>query len=102
MPQRTGESCEAEGEKNVAGISPTLERHYTVAEVAKLWNLRPDAVRRLFRNEPGVLILGDANPRGKRRYLTIRIPVSVLERVHRHFINAHLFYIYSKQYRSIC
>lgn len=59
------------------------ERHYAVAEIAALWNLSVDAVRKLFRNEPGVLVLGDANPRGKRRYVTLRIPASVLERVHR-------------------
>lgn len=59
------------------------ERHYTVAEVAVLWNLSKDAVRRVFQNEPGVLVLGDTNPRRrKRRYLTLRIPQSVLERVH--------------------
>jgi hypothetical protein len=47
-----------------------------------MWNLSVDAVRKRFRNEPGVLMLGDANPRGKRRYVTLRIPASVLERVH--------------------
>jgi hypothetical protein len=66
-----------------ASSSPALERHFTVAEVAQMWNLSEDAVRKRFRNEPGVLMLGDANPRGKRRYLTLRIPSSVLERVHR-------------------
>ena len=72
--------------------SLAFERHFSVAEVANMWNLSPDAVRRLFRNEPGVLILGEANPRAKRRYLTIRIPQSVLERVHRHFIIAFLIH----------
>ena len=48
-----------------------------------MWNLSPDAVRRIFRDEPGVLVLGDRNPRSRRRYVTLRIPQSVLERVHR-------------------
>jgi hypothetical protein len=30
-----------------------------------------------------VLVIGDRTPRHKRRYLTLRIPQSVLERVHR-------------------
>ena len=60
------------------------ERHYAVADVAKMWKLSRDAVIRLFRDEPGVLVLGDSNPRRrKRRYTTLRIPQSVLDRVHR-------------------
>lgn len=60
------------------------ERHYTVAEIAEMWNLSPDAVRGLFKNEPGVLIFKDAGPfRSKRRYTTLRIPASVVERVYR-------------------
>ena len=63
---------------------PFAERHYTVAEVAEMWNLSPDAVRGLFKNEPGVLIFKDAGPfRAKRRYTTLRIPASVVERVYR-------------------
>jgi len=30
-----------------------------------------------------VLVIGERNPRHKRRYVTLRIPQSVLERVHR-------------------
>ncbi len=58
------------------------ERHYAVIEVAELWNLSPDKVRELFEHEPGVLVIGDRNPRHKRRYLTLRIPQTVLQRVH--------------------
>jgi hypothetical protein len=60
------------------------ERHYGVAEIAAMWNLSPDKVRRLFENESGVVVLGDEVPnRGKRRYRTLLIPESVVERVHR-------------------
>ena len=41
-----------------------------------------DKVRELFEHEPGVLVIGDRNPRHKRRYLTLRIPQTVLQRVH--------------------
>jgi len=59
-------------------------RHYTVAEIASLWSLSDEAVRGIFQNEPGVLVLGDQKPRGrKRRYTTLRIPEFVIERVHR-------------------
>jgi hypothetical protein len=59
-----------------------VERHYAVIEVAELWNLSPDKVREIFEHEPGVLVIGDRNPRHKRRYRTLRIPQTVLLRVH--------------------
>jgi hypothetical protein len=62
--------------------SAHIERHYAVAEIAELWNLSPDKVRELFENEPGVLVIGERSPRHKRRYVTLRVPQKVLERVH--------------------
>jgi hypothetical protein len=58
--------------------SSALEWHFSVAEVAALWNLSNDAVRDIFRHEDGVLAIGAVSPRRKRRYLTLRIPQSVL------------------------
>ena len=58
------------------------ERHYAVIEVAEMWNLSPDKVREIFEHEPGVVVIGERNPRHKRRYLTLRIPQAVLQRVH--------------------
>jgi hypothetical protein len=62
--------------------STAFERHYGPAELAALWNLSEDAVRRLFEKEPGVLVLTQPKP-GKRSYRTLRIPESVAQRVHR-------------------
>jgi hypothetical protein len=62
------------------------ERHYTVAEVAAMWSLSDDAVRKIFEGEPGVLVLGGSIP-GTRRYRTLRIPASVLHRVHKRLTN---------------
>ncbi len=64
------------------------ERHYTVAEVATMWQLSMDLTRRLFINEPGVLVIGDEASPGTRRYRTLRIPESVVKRVHRKLSNA--------------
>jgi hypothetical protein len=58
------------------------ERHYAVTEIAELWNLSADKVRELFQDEPGVLVIGERRPCRKRRYVTLRIPQSVVERVH--------------------
>ena len=64
------------------------EPHYTIGEIAEMWKLSEDAVRRLFQDEPGVLVLGGGNvSRSRRRYTTLRIPASVVERVHRRLLN---------------
>lgn len=61
------------------------ERHYSVAEVAEMWKLSVNMVRRVFESEPGVLAIGQPRPKfGRQRgYVTLRIPETVLERVHR-------------------
>lgn len=59
-------------------------QHYTVAEIASAWKLSEDTIRKLFRDEPGVLVIGNQKPRyGRRRYVSLRIPEFVVERVHR-------------------
>jgi hypothetical protein len=65
--------------------SEAFERHWSVAELAILWNLSEDAVRRLFANEPGVFHIGNTakGRMGRRTYTTLRMPESVVERVHK-------------------
>ena len=64
--------------------SPATEKHVSVNELAFRWNLSPDTVRRMFENEPGVLVIGNGIRKyGRRRYVTLRIPESVAARVHR-------------------
>jgi hypothetical protein len=59
------------------------ERHYTVDEVAALWSLSRDSVRRMFLSEPDVPKIARPGGRYKRSYVTLRIPESVLNRVYR-------------------
>lgn len=59
------------------------EKHYSVLELAELWNLSENTIRRMFENEPGVLKWGTREGRFKRRYTTLRIPETVVLRVHR-------------------
>jgi hypothetical protein len=63
----------------------SMERHYSVAQVAEQWGLSTDTVRRLFEHEPGVLVIEPERGRmsRRRRYRTLRIPAAVVERVHR-------------------
>ena len=53
-----------------------------------MWNLSQDAVRKIFQNEPGVLVLGSQGSLRTRKYTTLRVPESVLQRVHRRMTNA--------------
>jgi hypothetical protein len=70
-------------ETAVRDIAPAIERHYSVAQVAELWGWSETKVREVFRDEPGVLQsqLRTLRPR-KRQNVTLRIPESVLFRVH--------------------
>ena len=63
------------------------ERFFTVAEIAETWKLSPDKVRRLFEGEPDVLVFENKSTFSRRRYRTLRIPESVLERVSRQVSN---------------
>jgi hypothetical protein len=60
-----------------------LERHYEVDEIAEMWNLSRDTVRRIFLSEDGVLKIARPASRYKRSHVTLRVPESVLCRVHR-------------------
>jgi hypothetical protein len=62
--------------------NPALERHYSVAEIAKLWNFSTPTITRYFEDEPGVVKLENTPSRHLRSYRTLRIPESVLIRVH--------------------
>lgn len=57
-----------------------LEHHYTPEELAKLARLSVQTIRRRFAEVDGVLRVGNSG-KGKRPYVTLRIPRSVAERV---------------------
>jgi AraC-like DNA-binding protein len=68
--------------QNTMQAALALERHYSVSEIAELWSLSEKTVRRMFEDEEGVLQWGIPETRRKRGYITLRIPESVLHRVH--------------------
>lgn len=61
----------------------STEKHYSIGELAALWALSEKTIRRMFENEPGVLRWGSEETRFKRAYTTLRIPETVVLRVHR-------------------
>jgi hypothetical protein len=67
---------------SMEGAAPA-EQHYAPNEIAARWCLNVETIRRMFQNEPGIVVLQGPIKKGKRPYKTIRIPHSVLERVHK-------------------
>jgi hypothetical protein len=63
-------------------VVSALEKHYSPGQVAELWETSAKTIRELFRHEPDVLKIERPERRSKRGYTTLRIPESVLTRVH--------------------
>jgi len=62
------------------------ERHFSVSDLAAIWNLGPDLIRRLFQDEPGVIVI--STPRRRTRvYRVLRIPESVANAVYQRLKN---------------
>lgn len=61
---------------------PALEKHYSISEIAELWALSEKTVRRMFENQPGVLAWGTDGAVGRRAYRSMRVPESVMIRIH--------------------
>lgn len=60
-----------------------LERHYSVHEIAQLWAVAPTTVSRIFRDLDDVLKIDMPTvAKRKKPRQTLRIPASVLMRVH--------------------
>jgi hypothetical protein len=62
--------------------NPALERHWSIGEIAEVWNLSAQTVTKYFCDEPGVLKHSNTPTRKCRTYTTLRIPESVVIRVH--------------------
>ena len=68
---------------SVGSVDLANEKHYSVIEISKLWALSQKTVRRIFEREPGVIHWGSEESCHKRGYRTLRVPETVLLRVHR-------------------
>jgi hypothetical protein len=73
---------DARRESNITSPPEPAAEFYTVAQLAQMWNLSEDVIRKEFEQEPDVLKLARAR-KGKRPYKTLRIPKDVAERVRR-------------------
>jgi hypothetical protein len=65
--------------------STTLERHYRVGELAKLWSLGRETVRKLVKDDPGVIKIR-MGP--KKSHTVYSVPESAAKRIHTRLLNS--------------
>ena len=82
-PAESSHSLHAISGTPAASIDLAGEKHYSVIEIAKLWALSEKTVRKIFEREPGVIHWSTEERLHKRGYRTLRVPETVLHRVHR-------------------
>jgi len=66
-------------------ISP-IEKHFSLTEIAEAWGLEEKSIKRIFENEPGVMVFARPTSKKKRKYETLRIPETVVNRVHQRML----------------
>jgi hypothetical protein len=59
--------------------SRAFERHYRVGELARVWNLGRETIRKLIKDEPDVLKIKMGR---KKAHTFYSVPASVAERIH--------------------
>lgn len=65
-------------------IGPTFEKHYRVGELAQIWGLGRETVRKLVKDDPGVVKIRMGL---KRTHTVYSIPESAARRIHTRLLN---------------
>jgi hypothetical protein len=60
----------------------SLEKHYTIKEIAQQWGFSIRKVRAIFRDRSDVLRVGHGATLHKKCYVNIRVPESTVSRVY--------------------
>ena len=63
----------------------TFEKHYRVGELATLWGLGRETIRKLVKDDPGVIKIR-LGP--KKSHTSYSIPESAAQRIHTRLLNA--------------
>ncbi len=61
-----------------------FERHYRVSELARIWKLGRETVRKLVKDEPGVVKVRLGR---KKAHTGYSVPESVAQRIHTRLLN---------------
>jgi hypothetical protein len=60
------------------------EKHYRVSDLAELWGLGRETVRKIVKDEPGVIKIRQGR---KKAHTTYSVPESVARRIHTRLLN---------------
>lgn len=64
--------------------NPTFERHYRVGELARMWGFGRETIRKLVKDDPGVVKI----QMGRKKAHTIySVPESAARRIHTRLLN---------------
>ena len=64
--------------------SPTFEKHYRVGELARMWGLCRETIRKLVKDDPGVIKIRMGR---KKAHTIYSIPESAAHRIHTRLLN---------------
>jgi len=64
--------------------SPSFEKHYRIGELAEIWGLGRETVRRLVKDDPGVIKIRLGR---KKTHTLYSIPESAAKRIHTRLLN---------------
>ncbi len=62
----------------------TFERHYRIGELAELWGLGRETVRKLVKDDPGVIKIRMGR---KKAHTVYSVPESAAQRIHIRLLN---------------
>ena len=62
-----------------------FERHYRIAELARMWGLGRETVRRLVKDDPGVIKIRMGR---KKAHTVYSVPESAASRIHTRLVSA--------------
>jgi hypothetical protein len=69
------------------GDPSTFERHFRISELARLWGLGRETIRKLIKDDPGVLKIR----LGRKKANTIySVPESTARRIHTRLLNGDI------------
>lgn len=61
-----------------------IEKHYRIAELARIWGIGRETVRKIVKDEPGVIQIRQGR---KKAHTTYSVPESVARRIHSRMSN---------------
>jgi hypothetical protein len=62
-----------------------FEKHYRIADLARLWSIGRETVRRLIKDDPGVIKIRMGR---KKAHTTYSVPESAAHRIHTRLLNS--------------